>query len=93
MSKDKIYINPEELEGEIQNARGSQNAVSSVKYSVTTERSILSSIDAFKESIDNLNEAIQQFSSLTNTDINNLEAIKGEWLHLDNSELKKILGG
>lgn len=87
---DKILIRPEELQEEISSAKNAIGQVQGVKYAVETNRTILTSIDKYKDCVSLLNEAIQDFATLLDSDVKNLEAIKAEWLKLDQITIDKI---
>ncbi|MBP1043045.1 TIGR04197 family type VII secretion effector [Vagococcus sp. BWB3-3] len=90
MSNEKIKIDARVLDGEIASAQGSASEVQSIKYEIETDQIILTSIDKYKESIALLNESIQSFATLLDNDVRNLEAIKAEWLKLDQNMVNKI---
>jgi type VII secretion effector (TIGR04197 family) len=90
MSNNKITIKPEALDGEISAVKSALTELKNVKYEVETKRTILTSIDKYKESVSLLNEAFQNFSSLLDSDVKNLELIKAEWLNLDKNKIAKI---
>lgn len=90
MAKDKISIKPEVLDGEISSAKSAISEVKGIKYEVETRRTILTSVDKYKESISLLNESLQSFATLLDNDVKNLELIKAEWLNLDKVVIDKI---
>ncbi len=87
----EVYIDPDELQTQIDEYREKTNAVAAFKYSVSEGDLLLSGIEKYLECVDAMNGLLKAFSEFALLDADSLDRIKNEWLNLDEDMANKTL--
>jgi len=86
-----LLIKPKELEAEIKKYEGLIGTVKSLSCEVSVSKTDLTCIGKYLECIEKLQEAIDHFVELSESDAKNLELIKADWLGIDNKIANQMI--
>lgn len=96
MSSHDILINPENFEAEVDEFKGSIDKITSVKSEdvvSVNEKTILDSMDQMIAIVNLFQSNMDQYVTLANKDVTEMNSLKGKWVTQDINLSNEIHGG
>lgn len=87
----KIYLNPTEFQGQIDQFEAGAEVIKGIKYDLDAKGVRLQSIDKYIDCITEFNATVELFCEMLALDTESMKRIKAGWMNLDSEIATKTL--
>ncbi len=87
----KVYLSPEEFQGQIDSFQSGAEKIKELKYDLETQGLKLKSVDKYIECIEEFNKTVALFGEMLDLDTQSMKLIKAKWMNTDSDIATKTL--